>query len=293
MAAWSKEETYKLIEVWGDDKIQAQLEGCKRNQDIFAKISSELSKEGYERTTQQCRDKIKKLKVDYRKIKDKRNKTGEDRYPEWDFFDVLDEILGHKPATAPPVVVNSLENTNEGDSNELEPEVESVGSPALLEGSIPSTTYERKDVLSDKPESKAHSSTESGHDETSRPTTPSLNKGRKRKRTSTNSDKFDTFGELLGKIIDNQKSSERLLLELEEKCLKYEEKQAEREAEQRREEHMFQLQIMQMVSGSFYGPPPMHNASAPFAFGSVPGNSSTMNLPSGYQSNIEHDHTNP
>lgn len=48
----------------GDDQIQAQLEGCKPNQDIFAKISSELSKEGYERTTQQCRDKIKKLKVE-------------------------------------------------------------------------------------------------------------------------------------------------------------------------------------------------------------------------------------
>ena len=37
MAAWSREETYKLIEIWGDDEIQAQLEGCKRNQDIFAK----------------------------------------------------------------------------------------------------------------------------------------------------------------------------------------------------------------------------------------------------------------
>ena len=24
---------YKLIEIWGDDEIQAQLEGCKRNQD--------------------------------------------------------------------------------------------------------------------------------------------------------------------------------------------------------------------------------------------------------------------
>ena len=267
------------------------MEGCKRNQDIFAKISSELSKEGYERTTQQCRDKIKKLKVEYRKIKDKRNKTGEDRSPEWDFFDVLDEILGHKPATAPPVVVNSLESlTNKGVSNDPEPEVESVGSPDLLEGSIPSMSNEGKDVVSDKPENKSHSSTESGQDETSRPTTPSLkSKGRKRKRTNANSDKLDAFDELLGKIIDNQKSSEQLLLELEEKRLKYEEKQAEREVEQRREEHMFQLQIMQMMSGSFYGPPPLHNASAPFAFGSAPGNSPTMSC---YQSNMVNDHTN-
>ena len=73
------------------------------------------------------------------------------------------------------------------------------------------------------------------------------------------------------------------------KRLKYEEIQV---AEQRREEHMFQLQIMQMMSGSFYGPPLMHNASAPFAFGSMPGNSLATNLPSGYHSNVENDRTN-
>ena len=69
-----------------DPSIQAQLEGCKRNQEVFSKISAEMSKVGYERTAQQCREKIKKLKVEYRKIKDIRNKTGEDRFPEWDFL---------------------------------------------------------------------------------------------------------------------------------------------------------------------------------------------------------------
>ena len=79
-SSWRKDETFKLI------AIQAQLEGCKRNQEVFSKISAEMSKVGHERTAQQCREKIKKLKVEYRKIKDKRNKTGEDRFPEWDFF---------------------------------------------------------------------------------------------------------------------------------------------------------------------------------------------------------------
>ena len=91
--------------------------------------------------------------------------------------------------------------------------------------------------------------------------------------------------------MENQKTSERLLLELEEEHLKYEEKQAEREAEQRHEERAFQIQIMQMMSGSFYGPLPMHNASAPFAYGSVPADS-PMNLPSSYQSNMDNDHSN-
>ena len=77
-----------------------QLEGCKRNQDVYSKIAAEMTEAGYKRTAQQCRNKIKKLTVYYRKIKDKR-KTGEGRYSEWDHFDAVDAILGHKPATEP------------------------------------------------------------------------------------------------------------------------------------------------------------------------------------------------
>ena len=52
-AYWSKEETLKLIEVLGNDAIQAQLEGCKRNQEIFEKIAAELCEAGYEWTGKQ------------------------------------------------------------------------------------------------------------------------------------------------------------------------------------------------------------------------------------------------
>ena len=126
--AWNKEETLKLIEIWGNYAIQAQLEGCKRNQDIYSNIAAEMKEAGHERTAQQCRDKIKKLKVDYRKIKDKRKKTGEGRYPEWDYFNAFDDILGHKPATEPPVVVNSLGSITK-DSLEQGPDLDSPTSP--------------------------------------------------------------------------------------------------------------------------------------------------------------------
>ena len=59
MATWSKEETLRLIEIWGDDRIQAQLEGVHRNQDVFTKIAREMSESGFERTFQQYRDKLK------------------------------------------------------------------------------------------------------------------------------------------------------------------------------------------------------------------------------------------
>ena len=79
MATWSKEETLRLMEIWGDDRIQAQLEGTHRNNDVYTKIAREMSEAGFERTFQQCRDKLKKCKGKYRKLKDKQGRTGEGR----------------------------------------------------------------------------------------------------------------------------------------------------------------------------------------------------------------------
>ena len=124
--ACSRSEVLKLIELWGDSAIQAQLEGCKRNQDVYDKISSDLHDTSFERTGKQCREKIKKLKGEYRKIKDKRNETGEERLPEWDYFDSMDVILGHRPATQPPVIVNSLEEVVSDTTGDINAD-ESIG----------------------------------------------------------------------------------------------------------------------------------------------------------------------
>ena len=76
---WNKEETLKLIEIWGDGATRAQLEGCKHNQEVFDKIAKEQIEAGYmyQSSGKQCRDKIKKLKSEYRKVHDKRSTTGE------------------------------------------------------------------------------------------------------------------------------------------------------------------------------------------------------------------------
>ena len=47
---WSKEETFKLITIWSDDTIQAQLEGCRRNSDVYRKTAKELTEAGHNRT---------------------------------------------------------------------------------------------------------------------------------------------------------------------------------------------------------------------------------------------------
>ena len=132
-AIWTKEETLKLIEVWGQETIQEQLQSCKRNQSIFVAVAREMREAGYDQTHQQCRDKIKKLKEEYRKEKDKQGKTG--KQPSiWEFFDVIDAILGTKPSTRPPVVIDTsetTENTEETQIEEEEGETEEADPPSL------------------------------------------------------------------------------------------------------------------------------------------------------------------
>ena len=77
VANWSDSEVINLIELWGEEGIQEQLEGAKRNKHVYEKLGREPQKTGSDKTAEQCRAKIKKLKLDYRKVKDKHNKTGE------------------------------------------------------------------------------------------------------------------------------------------------------------------------------------------------------------------------
>ena len=83
---------------------------------MYEKIVDQLKDAGHERTVEQCRSKMKKLKQDYRKIVDSNNKTGQERKT-LKFYDALDAILGPKPTTRPPIVVDTLEGDGEaGDS---------------------------------------------------------------------------------------------------------------------------------------------------------------------------------
>ena len=54
MASTFNKETIKLIEIWGGGVMQAQLEGCKHNQEVYDKITKELIEAGYQRSVKQC-----------------------------------------------------------------------------------------------------------------------------------------------------------------------------------------------------------------------------------------------
>ena len=79
MVAWSDSETLKLIELWSNDGVQSQLEGFKRNRAVFESISWGMNEAGFERSANECCEKIKKLRAEYKKVKDNNNQTGNNR----------------------------------------------------------------------------------------------------------------------------------------------------------------------------------------------------------------------
>ncbi|XP_060892568.1 1-aminocyclopropane-1-carboxylate synthase-like protein 1 [Labrus mixtus] len=89
---WTDPEIVELLQLWSDESIQIELESSLRNQRVFDRIANILREKGIYRTGDQCREKIKKMKLEYRRIKDNyKIKT-------WKFFDVMDRVLANRPA---------------------------------------------------------------------------------------------------------------------------------------------------------------------------------------------------
>lgn len=162
----------------------------------------------------------------------------------------MDAILGTKPATQPPVIVDTLQDTSE----------------IQEDASGPDRAEELRSNVSASEESSVPKSTPS-------PSPAAMKRSRKRKEKAENS-----VAEMLHKVTEYQFATEQKLLELEEKRFKLEEKQMEREAQLRREEREFQLRMMEMLvrRPTFYPNQPSmpYQASPPVPFPF--GNSSTI-----------------
>lgn len=117
---WADKEVKALLAVWGDGKIQEELDGAVRNKAVFERIAKQLQEQGYERDWKQCRAKIKNLKTKYKDVKDSNGETGRGRKT-CKFYEELDRILGHRPATVPSVLLD----TGDSSSTLLESEAES------------------------------------------------------------------------------------------------------------------------------------------------------------------------
>lgn len=254
MAFWSDKETVKLIEIWGEEAIQEQLEGCKRNRDVYDKIAREMSKAGFTRTGLQCREKIKKLKGEYKKVKDKNKETGNNRKT-CKFYEELDVVLGHKPATRPPVIRDTLSDTLEESSGNAESS-QASDEETPLNNSGNSEGGGRSD--SDKTDDDTKADDEKV--KIKKAVAP-----KKRSREEKIEKTMETFVKGISKVLGS--SDERFIV-LEEKRMKFEEimlkmeedrlKESEaREERRRKEEREFQLKLFSILHGNNnLAPPP-------------------------------------
>lgn len=89
---WTDPEIVELLQLWSDESVQMELESSLRNQRVFDRIAHILREKGIYRTGDQCREKIKKMKLEYRRIKDNHKMRS------WKFYDVMDRVLANRPA---------------------------------------------------------------------------------------------------------------------------------------------------------------------------------------------------
>nr|XP_046152738.1 myb/SANT-like DNA-binding domain-containing protein 2 [Oncorhynchus gorbuscha] len=103
--SWTSQEVHALLTLWADESVQEQLLAYK-NEHVYATFSSELAVLGFKKTSRQCRDKLKKLRQEYRQIKFDHNKRGSNHCGErW--FAIMDRVLCHQPSTLESGVINS------------------------------------------------------------------------------------------------------------------------------------------------------------------------------------------
>ena len=237
---WKDCEVLRLINLWGDDVLQSQLEGCKRNKQIYERISKELLVYGVHRSAEQCCEKIKKLKSEYRKVKDGHKVTG-NKHNNWKFLEPLDRILADKPSTKPPILVDTL--TINSDKNQQQDS--STETLSLTEHSLREELDATEDGLSNDRDSGGDSITDST--KISRP----LKRSSKRKGREDRMEKI--FSGMMDKLLEAQAENDKKFYELEEKRMRFEQSEKEREERMRKEEREFQLKLFGMMAHSSMG----------------------------------------
>ncbi|XP_038634330.1 myb/SANT-like DNA-binding domain-containing protein 2 isoform X3 [Scyliorhinus canicula] len=96
--SWTPAETNALIAVWGDERLQDVLEGNLRNSHIFDRISQALREMGYERSANQCKERIKTLKRCYSRVKERGRGKRTCNYT----FQQLEQVFGRVPVVWEP-----------------------------------------------------------------------------------------------------------------------------------------------------------------------------------------------
>ncbi|XP_060091231.1 zinc finger and SCAN domain-containing protein 29-like [Heteronotia binoei] len=114
--SWRRHETLDLLAIWGERRIQVALRQSHRNIDLYEEIASEMRSRGHNRTAQECRNKTKSLRLEYKKVVGLNGKSGQDRKT-CPFYEEIDAIL-HGDADVWPKRVTQSSDAPEPRSSE-------------------------------------------------------------------------------------------------------------------------------------------------------------------------------
>ena len=215
--------------------------------------------------------KGKKLKKEYRKIKDKLNETGQGRNEEvqWVYFDAMDQILGHKPTTVPEMVIDSLalaQTTSwesRGESSETLEELDEVDETLFGDLDLDETIANGDETIANATDTSTTDSPEPSSSNSAK-----VKESSSKKKKHSRGDQFKVVMDgVMKELVSAQERNEKMYLELEQKRMKMEEKMFEKELEMQKESRQFQLQMMQMMTSMVNNrssPPfPVHLLSTP------------------------------
>ncbi|MEQ2194690.1 hypothetical protein XENOCAPTIV_001635, partial [Xenoophorus captivus] len=122
-AVWTTEEVDALLTKWAEEHVQEQLKSTQGDERVYAQLSSELATQGFDKTTSQCRTKLRLLKQEYERIKEQKDSKAQKS--KW--FAIMEKVFScHKPEiksnlvpleTSPHETPEKLEGKNKQFSN--------------------------------------------------------------------------------------------------------------------------------------------------------------------------------
>ncbi|XP_059923518.1 uncharacterized protein LOC132469549 [Gadus macrocephalus] len=104
---WTVEERTCLLGFWSSAEVQKKLEGATRTKVVFEQLQREMAAAGYDRSAEQIINKLKKSKKDFRDQKKDLGRSGNGRPKKGPHFDVIDSVLGDRPACQITGALNS------------------------------------------------------------------------------------------------------------------------------------------------------------------------------------------
>ena len=146
----------------------------------------------------------------------------------------MDKILGGRPATKPPLVIDTLNSSAETSGTDDDQESKKVDNDSV------------EDTLEDVESVSVAGTDVSGSSDGNNKT--AVSKGKKPKKRSREDRLQSIMSGIMTQILDSQAQSDAKYLEIEEKRMRFEQEDKEREERMKKMEMDFQLRIMSMIT---------------------------------------------